>query len=48
MGVNTSVVGDFVQNLPLADSGLGWLLPAILGMILTHLISRLKENAFAA
>ncbi len=48
MGVNTSVVGDFVQNLPLADSGLGWLFPAILGILLTHLISQLKEKAFTA
>lgn len=48
MGVNTSVVGDFVQNLPLADSGLGWLFPAILGILLTHLISQIKEKAFTA
>lgn len=48
MGINTSVAGQFVQSLPLADSGLGWLLPAILGIILTHIITRIKENVFVA
>lgn len=47
MGVNTSFIGEFIQILPFADSGFGWIFPAILGIILTHLITKLKENAFA-
>lgn len=47
MGVNTSFIGEFIHTLPFADSGFGWLLPAILGIILSHLITKIKENAFA-
>ncbi|WP_416198823.1 MAG: Branched-chain amino acid transport system carrier protein [Sporanaerobacter sp.] len=46
MGVDTSFIGDFIQSLPFSDSGFGWMLPAILGIILTHLITKIKENAF--
>lgn len=45
MGINTSYISKVVQTLPFADSGFGWMLPAILGIILTHLITKIKENA---
>ncbi|HLR35766.1 MAG TPA: branched-chain amino acid transport system II carrier protein [Tissierellales bacterium] len=45
MGINTSYISKVVQTFPFADSGFGWMLPAILGIILTHLITKIKENA---
>ena len=47
MGINTSFIGKIVQTLPFADSGFAWMLPAVLGIILAHLITKIKENVFA-
>ncbi|WP_026895170.1 branched-chain amino acid transport system II carrier protein [Clostridiisalibacter paucivorans] len=44
MGVNTSYINKVIQMFPLADSGFGWILPAVLGIILTHLITKIKEK----
>ena len=38
-GINTSFIGAYTSSLPLSEGGLGWVLPAMIGLLLTSVLT---------
>lgn len=48
LGIRWSLVDTFLKNLPVHEQGLGWLVPAFLGIILGYLIGRIRHRTVPA
>lgn len=44
MGINTSFIEKFINALPLANSGFAWILPALIGALITTKFARRRNS----